>query len=229
MRKLARLTGGVAALALVAIGTSCGRQNQQNQTQQSEPQQAPQDKTQQEPQAQQPQKQAQQAEPPPPKNNAQQAEPQEPHAPQPQKQAQQAEPKPQPPQNHTQQAEPEPRPPQNNTQQADPEPHPPQNRTQQAEPQAPQPHQPQNAAVNENANQNGSHDIDENPSEAEIRQIQKVLKHAGFKAGPLDGKLGKKTKQALRRFQQKQGLQQTGTPDVKTLAALGIDRAHRAH
>jgi outer membrane biosynthesis protein TonB len=199
MRKLARLAGGATALVLVVAGTSCGRQSQQNQAQQSEPQ-APQNKAQQ-PETQQPQNQEQQAEPQqPPQNKAQQPETQ-----QPQKQVQQAEP-----------------------QQL-------QSQAQQPEPQQPQAEQPQKQAqpsrqsANQNSKQSGSQNATENPSQDDIRQIQQVLKDKGFNVGPLDGKLGKKTKQALSQFQRKQGLQQTGMPDVETLAALGIHDTHRAH
>jgi peptidoglycan hydrolase-like protein with peptidoglycan-binding domain len=49
--------------------------------------------------------------------------------------------------------------------------------------------------------------------------VQQALDNKGFNAGRADGILGLETKSALRQFQQKQGLQQTGTPDEQTLAA----------
>ncbi len=71
---------------------------------------------------------------------------------------------------------------------------------------------------NTNENQNGA----QNLSQSEIRQMQQALDQKGFKSGRADGKLGPETKNALKQFQSKQGLQQTGMPDDQTLAALGI-------
>ncbi len=61
-----------------------------------------------------------------------------------------------------------------------------------------------------------------NLSQDEIRQVQQALDSKGFKAGRADGRLGPETKNALNEFQKKQGLEQTGTPDEQTLAALGV-------
>jgi peptidoglycan hydrolase-like protein with peptidoglycan-binding domain len=62
----------------------------------------------------------------------------------------------------------------------------------------------------------------QNLSQDEIRQVQQALDSKGFNPGPVDGRLGPETKSALNQFQQKQGLQQTGTADEETLAALGV-------
>lgn len=50
----------------------------------------------------------------------------------------------------------------------------------------------------------------------QIEQAQRQLKAAGFDPGPIDGILGESTKTALREFQQKQGLPQTGQLDEAT-------------
>src|SRR5216684_3357543 len=55
-----------------------------------------------------------------------------------------------------------------------------------------------------------------------VQQIQQALNSKGYNTGPVDGKMGKKTQQALTKFQQAQGLQATGQADQQTLAALGV-------
>jgi peptidoglycan hydrolase-like protein with peptidoglycan-binding domain len=56
----------------------------------------------------------------------------------------------------------------------------------------------------------------------EIRSVQQALNDKGFNAGAVDGVMGPHTQHALRQFQQKENLRQTGRPDAQTLAALGI-------
>ena len=53
-----------------------------------------------------------------------------------------------------------------------------------------------------------------------IGQAQDRLKAAGFNPGPLDGVLGPRTKEALRRYQASQGLPATGELDEATRQAL---------
>jgi peptidoglycan hydrolase-like protein with peptidoglycan-binding domain len=53
-----------------------------------------------------------------------------------------------------------------------------------------------------------------------IGQAQKWLKAAGFNPGPVDGVLGPRTKEALRRYQAGQGLPATGELDEATRQAL---------
>lgn len=53
-----------------------------------------------------------------------------------------------------------------------------------------------------------------------IRQIQGVLQERGYDPGPLDGVLGKKTKEALRRFQKDHRLAVTGEITADTKSAL---------
>lgn len=49
-----------------------------------------------------------------------------------------------------------------------------------------------------------------------IKQVQSALQKAGFDPGPIDGKLGPKTKKAIKEFQKSKGLTQNGEVDSKT-------------
>jgi peptidoglycan hydrolase-like protein with peptidoglycan-binding domain len=82
--------------------------------------------------------------------------------------------------------------------------------------QSQQPQQP--SAMQKNEPNNASANL----SPAEIKQVQQALDQKGFRAGSADGKLGPETEQAIKQFQQKQGLQQSGQLDEQTLSALGI-------
>ena len=53
-----------------------------------------------------------------------------------------------------------------------------------------------------------------------VREVQQALKQAGFDPGPIDGKMGRKTRAALRDFQQAQGLAADGRIGPHTLAKL---------
>lgn len=55
-----------------------------------------------------------------------------------------------------------------------------------------------------------------------VRQVQQALKDKGFDVGQVDGIMGQKTQSALREFQEKEGMQASGTLDQQTLSALGI-------
>jgi peptidoglycan hydrolase-like protein with peptidoglycan-binding domain len=59
----------------------------------------------------------------------------------------------------------------------------------------------------------------------DIRQVQEALKNQGQNPGPIDGIMGPQTRQALRAFQSKNGLKQTGTLDAETTEKLNIDSA----
>lgn len=52
------------------------------------------------------------------------------------------------------------------------------------------------------------------------RQVQLALKSAGFYAGPIDGKLGQRTKEAVQAFQRSNGLTPDGKVGTKTSVAL---------
>lgn len=54
----------------------------------------------------------------------------------------------------------------------------------------------------------------------ETRGLQSRLRNLGFHPGPLTGELDEATREALRAFQRKQGLDATGDPDLATRDAL---------
>jgi peptidoglycan hydrolase-like protein with peptidoglycan-binding domain len=60
-------------------------------------------------------------------------------------------------------------------------------------------------------------------SDAQIREIQRVLISRGLYEGEPDGVLGSRTKQAIVAFQRKQGLQASGEIDTSTVSALGVN------
>lgn len=55
-----------------------------------------------------------------------------------------------------------------------------------------------------------------------VKRIQRALLGAGYAPGPVDGRLGQKTRAAIRSFQQDKGIDRTGVIDRATLAALGL-------
>jgi Putative peptidoglycan binding domain len=55
-----------------------------------------------------------------------------------------------------------------------------------------------------------------------VRQVQERLQTVGFNPGTIDGSMGPQTSQALRSFQNAQGLRATGDLDEPTLNALGV-------
>jgi N-acetylmuramoyl-L-alanine amidase len=57
-------------------------------------------------------------------------------------------------------------------------------------------------------------------SKSRLEQVQQKLKTAGLYEGRIDGVAGRKTKEALAKFQRQNDLQQTGRLDRQTLAAL---------
>ncbi len=59
---------------------------------------------------------------------------------------------------------------------------------------------------------------------AQIRQAQEHLKATGFDPGPVDGVLGPRTLQALRKYQAANGFQVTGKFDEETLRSLALER-----
>lgn len=56
----------------------------------------------------------------------------------------------------------------------------------------------------------------------QVRLLQQRLRNAGFMPGPIDGILGPKTRQAIRRFQEAHGLRATGRLNTATRQALGL-------
>jgi hypothetical protein len=59
-------------------------------------------------------------------------------------------------------------------------------------------------------------------SRPQIRELQRALARQGFDTGSADGILGARTRQAIRAFQSKRGMQVTGDLDRITLGALGL-------
>lgn len=57
-------------------------------------------------------------------------------------------------------------------------------------------------------------------SQADVRQIQQKLHEDGLYHGKIDGLVGRETHQALRSYQEKNGLPVTGSPDQQTMASL---------
>jgi peptidoglycan hydrolase-like protein with peptidoglycan-binding domain len=55
-----------------------------------------------------------------------------------------------------------------------------------------------------------------------VEAIQTALKDKGYDPGPVDGRMGAKTRAALRAYQKKEGLAVTGNADAKTLAGLKV-------
>jgi hypothetical protein len=55
-----------------------------------------------------------------------------------------------------------------------------------------------------------------------IKQAQEKLSALGLDPGPADGKVGAKTRAAVKQFQQSKGLKASGQLDQPTLAALGV-------
>ena len=56
-----------------------------------------------------------------------------------------------------------------------------------------------------------------------IQSAQQALQQNGFyKGGKVDGKMGPKTRQAIRSFQHAKGLQASGHLNQRTLSALGV-------
>jgi peptidoglycan hydrolase-like protein with peptidoglycan-binding domain len=58
----------------------------------------------------------------------------------------------------------------------------------------------------------------------QVRAAQEALKEKGFDPGPVDGVMGPKTRAAVREFQRKEGIAETGRLDLTTSSRLGSDR-----
>jgi len=56
-----------------------------------------------------------------------------------------------------------------------------------------------------------------------VRDVQQALQDKGFEVGPIDGIMGPRTRNALREFQQRQGLRGAGQLNQETLAALNVN------
>jgi peptidoglycan hydrolase-like protein with peptidoglycan-binding domain len=56
----------------------------------------------------------------------------------------------------------------------------------------------------------------------QVKAVQQALKDKGADPGEVDGIMGPKTRQALREYQQKEGLKATGRLDSETASKLGV-------
>lgn len=57
-------------------------------------------------------------------------------------------------------------------------------------------------------------------ADPDVAQIQTALRKAGYDPGPVDGKIGDRTKQALQKFQKDNGLEPDGVAGPRTRAKL---------
>ncbi len=60
-------------------------------------------------------------------------------------------------------------------------------------------------------------------ADEKVKAAQQALKDKGHDPGMVDGRMGPKTKAALRDFQKAQGIDATGRLDTKTMQSLGVD------
>jgi peptidoglycan hydrolase-like protein with peptidoglycan-binding domain len=58
----------------------------------------------------------------------------------------------------------------------------------------------------------------------QVRAAQQALKDKGLYDAEVDGVMGPKTREAIREFQKKENLKETGRLDAETLAKLGVER-----
>jgi phage tail tape-measure protein len=59
--------------------------------------------------------------------------------------------------------------------------------------------------------------------DSKVRSAQEALNEKGYNVGAVDGRLGPNTQTAIRSFQSKNGLAETGSLDSATLNALGVN------
>jgi len=57
-----------------------------------------------------------------------------------------------------------------------------------------------------------------------IREAQRTLEDLGYRPGPIDGVVGRRTQSALARYQRSEGIPVTGYLDAETLVRLDIHR-----
>jgi peptidoglycan hydrolase-like protein with peptidoglycan-binding domain len=57
----------------------------------------------------------------------------------------------------------------------------------------------------------------------QVKAVQQALKDAGHDPGAIDGMMGPKTQQALKEYQEKEGLKATGRLDSETASKLGVN------
>lgn len=55
-----------------------------------------------------------------------------------------------------------------------------------------------------------------------VREVQRALRHLGYRPGPIDGAVGPRTQAALARYQRAEGIAETGYLDAETMVRLDI-------
>jgi peptidoglycan hydrolase-like protein with peptidoglycan-binding domain len=61
-----------------------------------------------------------------------------------------------------------------------------------------------------------------NMNDSTVTRVQRALKSAGFDPGPIDGKAGGKTMDALNAYQRSKGLPEDRYLNLQTLQSLGV-------
>lgn len=60
------------------------------------------------------------------------------------------------------------------------------------------------------------------PAPRFVREAQRTLRELGYQPGPLDGVVGRKTREALEKYQRSEGIEITRRLDPETMARLDI-------
>ena len=81
---------------------------------------------------------------------------------------------------------------------------------------------PSSGTVEQGRSDSSSGAMSQRNSSANIREAQEALKSKGYDPGPVDGRIGARTKEAIRSFQSASNLEATGTLDAQTAQQLGI-------
>ena len=58
--------------------------------------------------------------------------------------------------------------------------------------------------------------------QSDIKSVQEALRDKGFDPGPIDGVMGRRTRAALRSFQQSKNIKANGDLDADTFQQLGV-------
>lgn len=59
-------------------------------------------------------------------------------------------------------------------------------------------------------------------TQSEVKKVQRSLGDKGFNAGPVDGRLGPRTRAGIRQYQKSENLAVTGRLDAETAGKLGV-------
>lgn len=54
----------------------------------------------------------------------------------------------------------------------------------------------------------------------QVKEVQQILKNANFDPGPIDGRMGNRTRHAIKKFQEARGLEPTGKVNEETMLEL---------